>query len=126
VINPEASISATDGAELDQVTPDAGDVLPEASVIVAEAWTDVPDAIEIVATVIESVGDWPLGPVEPDPPDPPQAVRESAIVATAAGRIRISHLRSGSKTSEMSTMRAIVLTRNRNLMAVAKARNSSE
>jgi len=37
VTKPEALTSATDLFSLDHVTPDAGEVLPEASVIVAEA-----------------------------------------------------------------------------------------
>jgi len=84
VINPEASTCAIVGSELDQVTFTAGEVLPEASVIVAEAWTDVPDAIGSVPIVIESEADWPpLGAVETDPP---QALTVSAIVATTVGR----------------------------------------
>jgi len=84
-MSPEASTCAIVGSELDHITPEAGDVLPAASVIVAEAWTDVPDAIRSLGIIMESEADWPppLGAVEPDPP---QAVRVSAIVATTADR----------------------------------------
>src|SRR6266571_6794503 len=67
VMSPEASTCAIVASELDHVTPEAGDVLPAASVIVAEAWTDVPDAIRSLGIIMESEADWPpLGAVEPD------------------------------------------------------------
>ena len=88
--NPDASILAFAGVELDHVTLAAGDVCPVASVIVAEACADVPDAIGLVAIVIESDGDCPTGAVEPDPP---HAMTVSATVLRTPLRMRMCHLR---------------------------------
>jgi hypothetical protein len=75
-------MKATAASELDQATSEAPETCPEASVIVAEAWTVEPDAIGSVAIVIESEGvDCPPGSVEPDPP---HANRVSATALRAA------------------------------------------
>jgi FAD/FMN-containing dehydrogenase len=86
VTRPEALTSATELVSLDHVTPEAGEVLPEASVMVADAWADMPAISGFVAIVIEREGDRTTGEVELDPPQP---LRVSVIAARIAGRTRI-------------------------------------
>ena len=51
VIRPELT-EATVVLELDHVTSDAGELSPEPSLILAVACTEVPDAMEVVGSVI--------------------------------------------------------------------------
>ena len=51
VTRPELT-EATEASELDHVTSDAGELPPEPSLILAVACTEVPDAMEVVESVI--------------------------------------------------------------------------
>jgi hypothetical protein len=73
VIRPELT-EATMEFEVDHVTFGAGELPPEPSLILAVACTEVPDAIEVVGSVITR--DEP-GSVVESPPPPPHAVKAS-------------------------------------------------
>jgi hypothetical protein len=67
VIKPVELTDATVEFELDHVTSEAGELAPELFVILADACTEVPDAIELVGRVIDREEEGSVL-VEPDPP----------------------------------------------------------
>jgi hypothetical protein len=82
VTKPAELTAATVEFELDHVTLVAG-VLPAASVVLADACTEVPDAIGFVGMVIDREEEGPV--LEP----PPQAARVRQSAAPIAETVRM-------------------------------------
>jgi hypothetical protein len=87
VTRPELTV-ATVGSELDHVTFDAGELPPEPLLMLAVACTEVPDAIEVVGSVITRDE---LGPVG-EPPPPPHPAKASDNIARIAETRRIRRI----------------------------------
>lgn len=77
--------------ELDQVTFEAGEVAPEASVMLATACTDVPEVIGDVGMVTESVE----GPLDEPPPPHPAARTQAVLKMNGFSRITHSYMLRG-------------------------------